>query len=217
MILRLLLVDDHHLMLEGYKSILEINKQHEVVIETATNCEIAYKILKTSKVEFDVVLLDIVLPAYQEERIFDGRDLAPYIAKTFPKCKIVFLTSHSEIIVLYEIIKKFQPIGLLVKSDFTSKELLIAFECILNGEKYFSKTVHYALKQITGKEIYLDIFNRQIILLLAQGIQTKNLINYLPLSMSAIDKRKAFIKEYFQIEKGNDEDVLRAAKKAGLI
>lgn len=63
----------------------------------------------------------------------------------------------------------------------------------------------------------LDSYNRQIIMLLSQGIQTKNLPDYLHLSKSAIDKRKVVIKEFFDIEKGNDEDILREARKQGFI
>lgn len=54
-------------------------------------------------------------------------------------------------------------------------------------------------------------------MLLSQGIQTKNLPDYLNLSKSAIDKRKVIIKEFFDIEKGNDEDILREARKQGFI
>lgn len=67
------------------------------------------------------------------------------------------------------------------------------------------------------KEVYLDTTNRRIISLLAKGIKTKNLPIHLNLSISAIDKRKAQIKEIFNIEKGTDEDILREAKKNDFI
>jgi hypothetical protein len=40
---------------------------------------------------------------------------------------------------------------------------------------------------------------------------------YLGLSISAIDKRKAVIKSFFGIDKGSDEDIIKAAKKSGFV
>jgi hypothetical protein len=65
--------------------------------------------------------------------------------------------------------------------------------------------------------MFLDDFNRQIITLLASGIQSKNLPNHINLSMSAIDKRKAQIKDFFCVQKGTDEDIIREAKKHGFV
>ena len=63
----------------------------------------------------------------------------------------------------------------------------------------------------------MDNYNRQILLLLSQGIKTKNLPDLLHLSKSAIDKRKAIIKQIFGIDKGTDEDILKEARRQGLI
>ena len=63
----------------------------------------------------------------------------------------------------------------------------------------------------------LDSYNRQIIILLSQGVKTKNFHEHINLSTSAIEKRKAVIKDYFGIIKGSDEDILREARKQGLI
>ena len=87
----------------------------------------------------------------------------------------------------------------------------------MKGGTYYSPTVKKGIKEITSKDLYLDNYNRQIIFLLSKGVKSKSLPNYLPLSMSAIDKRKAQIKDYFLIEKGNDEDIIREAKKLDLI
>ena len=54
-------------------------------------------------------------------------------------------------------------------------------------------------------------------ILISQGIKTVNLPNYIPLSMSAIEKRKANIKGQLLMGKGNDSDLISIAKKLGLI
>ena len=217
-IYNILIVDDHYLMVEGYKSILQYNTSGiEINITTAYNCEEAFHIITNSKTQFDLVFLDLNLPPFPQEQILNGADLGYLVMKHQRESKIVILTSHSEAFILYNIVKKINPSGLLVKSDFTAEEFLGAFDCIINDGIYYSSTVKQSMREISSKDSYLDNLNRQIISLLSQGIKTKNLPEYLPLSMSAIDKRKAQIKDYFGIESGNDEDIIREARKVNYI
>ena len=67
------------------------------------------------------------LPPYEEEQIYSGKELAHLVKLYMPSSKIVILTSHAESFLLYEIHKYVNPIGILVKSDFTADELLLAF------------------------------------------------------------------------------------------
>ncbi|MFK7049549.1 MULTISPECIES: response regulator [Flavobacterium] len=215
--IRILIVDDHPSMIEGYKVILSYNDfGYNIDTTAAYNCESALKIIE-SNAHFDVAFLDHNLPAYKEGHIENGIDLAKIIRKKRPNTKIIFLTSHSESIILLDMIKRVNPDGILVKSDFTADELLIAFDKIIKGENYRSVTVDHNVKELLSNKAYLDETNRQIISLLSKGIKTKNIPNYLNLSMSSIEKRKANIKKFLDIEIGSDEDIVRAARKAGVI
>jgi two-component system response regulator NreC len=214
------IVDDHPSMIEGYKSILSYNNLGcEISVTPAYDCESAIKRMEESEdiYEFDMIFLDLSLPPYEEKEIFSGEDLAIYAKKKYPFSKIVILTSHAEAFILYKIQNNISPHGLLVKSDFTGDELLKAFEVILNNGVYTSKTVNESIQELLSKDMFLDDYNRQIISLLSSGIQSKNLANHINLSMSAIDKRKAQIKDFFSIQKGTDEDIIREAKKHGFV
>jgi two-component system response regulator NreC len=218
--LKILMVDDHPSMIEGYKIILSFNTLgFEIETTAAHTCEAAYEIIMnaTKATPFDLVFLDFSLPPYEAMNITSGEDLAMLVKIHLPECKIVILTSHTEALLLYNIVRNVEPAGLLVKSDFTAEELLTAFDIIIKGEVYQSPTVKQCTKELLSKKIYLDNANRQIITLLAQGIKTKSLPNHLNLSMSTVEKRKVQIKDYFCIEKGSDEDIVREAKKLGLI
>jgi DNA-binding NarL/FixJ family response regulator len=142
-----------------------------------------------------------------------GEDLVDLVRTQFPNAKIVVLTSHTETLVLSRILNHCKPDGLLVKSDFFSEEFLVAFDTILKGKHYYSETA----KNLKSNTILLDNYNRQIIEMLSKGIKTKTIQEQLHLSKSAIDKRKVAIKSYLGIDKGNDEDILREARKRGLI
>ena len=214
----MLIIDDHPAMIEGYRSILEFNKNEKKIQITAIhNCADAYNCIAIESKKFDIVFLDMILPPAPEYNIFSGEDLAQLIRKTIPDAKLVILTSHTEAFILYSLIKKSAPDGILVKSDFSGGELLAAFDWIFSGKVYYSITVKQGLKDMLNRNSYLDSYNRQIILLLSKGIKTKNLPQHINLSVSAIDKRKVQIKDYFNIVKGNDEDILREARKCGFI
>lgn len=220
MTVKILFVDDHPSQIFGYKTILTYNNRDlEIDATECYNCKDGFSILtdKVNPPDFDFVFLDRSMPAYEEEGIFSGEDLAVLWRKNFPETKIVILTSHAESFIIYDIVKKVHPAGLLIKSDFSGEELLRAFDLLLDGETYHSETVRKAIKELLSREDYLDTINRQIITLVSKGFKTKTIAGEINLTESAIEKRKAKIKDYFCINKGNDEDIVREARKLGFI
>lgn len=215
---KILIVEDHPAMIEGYKSILSLGEiKSEIDITVAYNCQSAYQIISKPKATFNLVLLDVILPPFEAQGLHSGEEVAILIRKRLPEAKIMMLTSHADSFTLYNLIQKINPEGLLVKSDFVPSEFITAFNKIINNETYYSTTARQSIKSMQIKEVYLDNCNRRIITLLAKGIKTKNIPAHLNLSISTIDKRKAQIKEIFNIEKGCDEDIIREAKRGGFI
>lgn len=219
MSVKILFVDDHPSQIMGYKTILAYNDQNlEIDTTECHNCKEAFTVITQAETDqFDIVFLDRSMPPYEEAGVFSGEDLALLVKKHLPEAKIVILTSHAESFIIYDIVKKVSPNGLLIKSDFGGEELLSAFEMVLNGETHYSETVRKAIKELLSREDYLDTINRQIIILISKGFKTKSIANEVNLTESAVEKRKAKIKDYFCIDKGNDEDIIREAKKLGFI
>ena len=216
----ILMIDDHLTQIEGYKAVLQYNKAgRSINTISRQNCKDAYLFITdpVNAEAADVVFLDLSLPPYEEEKIYSGEDLALLAKKYMPKAKIVILTSHTEAFKLYSLLKNVQPTGILVKSDFSSEELIHAFDTIMDGEFYYTETVEKSRKELLSREAYLDSYNRKIIELLAQGVKTKSLPQHLNLSQSAIEKRKVQIKNYLCIDRGTDEDIVREARKLGFI
>ena len=216
--LYILFIDDHPTIIEGYKSILkEKYTESQLEVYVAYSSESGYEKLFQSNKVYDIVVLDIGLPAYTAQRIESGEDLAFLIQKHFPQTKILISTSHLEAFILYNIVKKVNPDGLMIKSDFKSEEFILAVEKVRQGEIYYSQTVRNAIKEVAVQNDALDSIDRRIVSLLSKGIKTKNLPSHLGISLSAVDKRKAQIKDFFNIIKGTDEDIIREATKRGLI
>jgi len=218
MIKQVLIIDDHTPIIEGYKSILSFNDQGFILkFHEARDSEIAYNLIASTKIFFDIILLDLSLPPYNKMKINSGEDLIPYIRKQQPQSKIIMVTSHTEQFILYKIYKKLRPEGILIKSDFTPAEFLSAFDTIINGEEYYSATIKETIKKIAANYSSLDNIDMQIITLLSQGIKSKSLAEHLPIGKSAIDKRKLKIKDFFLLERGNDEDIIREARNQKFI
>lgn len=210
MISKILLIDDHPLIIQSYKNLLVA--AFDVAISIANSQKEAQLLVEKRKIQYDIVILDLSMPDQNDY----GNGFSKVIRHNLPNCKIVVITSHLEALVIYNLVKNIKPDGVILKSDLTPERFVPYFQLIFDGEEVYSPSVLNLLKKLQGED-YLDNYNRIIIIKLSQGILSKNLPNYLPLSMSAIDKRKAQIKEYFGICKGNDEDIIIEAKKRGLI
>jgi len=138
------MIDDHPAMIEGYKSILAFNNLDiDINTTVAYTCEAAYNIIFDikNKSYFDFAFIDLKLPCFSEKNIENGLDLAILIKENLINCKIIMITSHAEAIDLDAMERNLAPNGILVKSDFTADEFLIAFENIYNNQIYKSKSV----------------------------------------------------------------------------
>lgn len=222
--LKMLMVDDHPVIIEAYRNILASNRiadNYDFKIDTAFNCDEAIeKINQAAKnTHYEILFLDIQLPPSADGSIISGEDLAVYARKLLPKSKILILTTFNDNHRIQNILKTAQPDALLIKDDLTSKELLKALNAIVHGDTYYSITVTKNIKKksVNIDEAILDDINRKIIFFLSKGIKTKDLTNHINLSLSAIEKRKGQIRNIFELEKSSDEEILKEAKKRGFI
>jgi len=212
--LNILIIDDHHTIIEGYKNVLSKIKEYKLRILKANSCDQAIKAINNNT--FDVVFIDIQLPASEDGTITSGEDLALLIKKEFSETKIIISTMFDSPHRLQNILKTIPHNGILIKSDSTAKIILKAFETILQGNSFYSKTVQKLINKIIVNDELLDEYNKKIIYYLSQGVKTKNLTQYIPLSLSALEKRKNHIKQLFNVN-GDDEQLLSEAKKRGFI
>ena len=222
--INILIVDDHPVIIEACSNILlsgELGNVYSFTFDSANDCDSAVnKINNSAKSKhFDVLILDVKLPPSSNGKIISGEDLAIYSKKMLPKAKIIMLTMFNESFRIQNILTQVNPDGLLIKDDLTSNELTNAFTAVLNDPPYYSPTVikHFRKQSINAGDLSLDDVNRKIIFYLSQGAKTKDLINYVHLSLSAIEKRKAYIKEVLECSDKSDEDLIIVAKKRGLV
>ncbi|MBO9582779.1 MAG: response regulator transcription factor [Flavobacterium sp.] len=214
-----LIVDDHPFIIEGYKNaITRYNpKKYEFLISQAHDCRSGYDIIENENTpDFDIAFLDISMPAYEEKEIFSGEDLAKLLLKKMPSCKIVLLTMYTELLKIKTIIRTIQPNGLIIKNDLTFDELLLAFDMVMKNEKYYSQSVLKMLNQSTHNAIEIDQYDKQLLVHLAKGTSIHEMLQNIPISLNAIEKRKKHLKELLKIRSGSDLDLVKEAKSKGL-
>ena len=105
----------------------------------------------------------------------------------------------------------------MIKSDLTSSELSSAFQAVINNPPFYSGTVNSFIRKAITSDIFIDEKNRKILHLLSQGVKTKNLASHLDISLSAVEKRKKQLKSLFFIDDGEDESLLKEARKKGFV
>ncbi len=214
-----LIVDDHPFIIEAYKNAIKKYSQQglEFVITQANNCKSGYENIMDPVEPFDLAFFDISMPEYPEKGIYSGEDLALLMKKEMPDCKIILLTMHTELLKINNIIKNIYPNGLIIKNDLTFDELLFAIDKIVHNEKYYSQTVIKIIGQAQFDGLELDVFDKQILFHLSKGIKTTDLPQYIPLSLTAIERRKINIKEILEVQGNEDADLIDEAKRKGVL
>ncbi len=130
--LRILIVDDHKMVREGIRSMLEYQEsKFKFFINEASDGEEGVEIAAQNP--YDIIIMDYQLPG------IDGVDAARLILKKNPDAKILALSNYNEYMYIDRMIKT--GVKGFVLKNVTPEELIKAIETILNGSNYFSNDV----------------------------------------------------------------------------
>ncbi|OYX27610.1 MAG: response regulator [Flavobacteriales bacterium 32-35-8] len=218
-----LIIEDHPLITEAYKKAFSQislkNTKLSFIISTANNCDEAYlKINDASKQQgFDIIILDIKLPPSIEGNLLSGEDLGLKIIELLPDSKIVVSTTFNDNYRINSIFKSLNPEGFLIKNDLNPKELVLAIESIIDGKPYYSKSVIELMRKLTSNDFLIDAIDRKLLYELSKGTKMSQLPEIIPLSISALEKRKRVLKEIFNLADKEDRDLFRIAEEKGFI
>jgi two-component system response regulator NreC len=207
--IKVLLVDDHQIILDGIKSLLE-NTDDVQVVATANNGNEALNTLKLLTV--DVILMDIDMPG------LNGIDATRQIHEKYKGVKVIMLTMHSESSMIKNLIE-IGAYGYLVKNS-SKEELLDAIYKVAKGEKYFSSEVTMSLlnpEKSKTSDIKIDFTQREIeiIQLLADGLTNKEIGDKLFISHRTVDTHRTNIMK--KVGVSNVAGLISFAIKNGLV
>ena len=122
--MNILIVDDHPFIIQAYKNALEKFSQqgYDFTVTQANNCQSGYENIDEAKSHFDVAFFDISMPEFTEKEIYSGEDLATFIKKVMPNCKVILLTMHTELLKINNIAAEMEKIAELIGDiSFLSK------------------------------------------------------------------------------------------------
>ncbi|WP_310560687.1 response regulator transcription factor [Flavobacterium sp.] len=214
------IVDDHPFIIQGYKNaIIRYNpKKYEFVITEAKDCQSAYTIITNPETPaFDIAFLDISMPSYDEKGIFSGEDLAKLLKQHMPNCRIILLTMYTELLKVRTIVDEINPFGLVIKNDLTFDEFLFGFDKVINDQVYYSQSIQKMIDQSQYETLEIDLFDKQILFHISKGTKTKDIAQYIPISLNAIETRKMNLKKLLAIADGTDIELVKVAKDRGLL
>ena len=205
--IKIIIADDHSLIRDGLKAMLEKDNFCEIVGEAANGNELL-DLLKS--VNCDVVCTDISMPE------MDGIEATAFITKNFPKIKVVCLSMHEEV----AFIKQMMEVGAAgyVFKDAPKEELQLAIETVYKGKKYFNQKLFDILLNVesNGKDInVLSSREKEILKLIAEEYTNPEIAEKLFLSVRTVDTHRQNLIQKLNVK--NTAGLVKYAIKSGLL
>ncbi len=211
--IRVLLVDDHALVREGIRSLLQLYKDIEVVGEAGDGRE---AIQKTRELEPDIVVMDISMPS------MGGVEATRQILKENPATKIVVLSRYDNLSYARSLLEA-GALGYVPKKA-VSTELAAAIRAVYNGDVFLhpsiAKGVTKDYVQLIQSERKTEPYERltdrekEVLKLLAEGYSSHQIAERLYLTTKTVLNYRKNIMEKLGVE--NPAQLIRYAIKMGL-
>ena len=191
--LKLLLADDHEVVRRGLRSILETQRDCEVVGEAADGRQ-AVALVK--ELNPDIVILDISMP------VLNGLEATRQILKIRPQTKVLILTVHESDPLIRDVLDAGAR-GYILKTD-AGRDLVSAVESLRRNKTFFTSRVSQMILDgflkgdsrplgSDGGGIRLTPRQREIVQLLAEGKSSKEVAVALDLSVKTAETHRANI------------------------
>lgn len=204
--IKILAADDHPIVLEGIRRVIEETSDIVIADEAKTGTEVLEKVRKN---EYDLILLDISMP----ER--SGLDILKDLKRLKPYLPILILTIHPEKDLALRLLKDGAS-GYLTKEKAT-EELVNAIRKVSTGHKYVSSSLAEDLVLQATSAVATPSHQRlssreyQVMCMIAQGEKMRNIAEELSLSIKTIESHRRRILEKMGM-KGNVEIVRYAIR-----
>ncbi len=206
--IRLVLADDHILVRQGLRSLLE-REGHQVIGEAADGLE---AVKQVAALKPDVVIMDISMPN------LNGIDAAREILASAPATKAILLTQHDEDVYVTGALEAGVR-GYVLKNQVAG-DLLNAVQRVSSGQVYLSPGVSQAV--VTAYRTRpqkssdpLTLRERQVLQLIAEGKSTKDVASILFISVKTAESHRSRLMQKLDIHE--TASLVRYAIRRGLV
>jgi DNA-binding NarL/FixJ family response regulator len=213
MTIRVLIADDHKIMLAGLRSLLEKQTDIEVVGE-ADNGRKAVQMAQEKKP--DVVVMDVSMPD------LNGIEATTQISESLPETRVIALSMHSDKRFVMGMLRAGAS-GYLLK-DCASQELANAILQVATGKKYLSPEITGVVLgdilqggspgEVATATSQLSPREREVLQLIAEGWSTKQAASHLYVSVKTIETHRRQIMKKLDLH--SIADLTKYAIREGL-
>ena len=188
MSIKVLLADDHKIIRQGLRSLLEKQQDMEVVSEAEDGRSAVRLAAETAP---DVVIMDVTMPD------LNGVEATKQILSSSPDIKIIALSMHSDSMFVAEMLKSGAS-GYLLK-DCAFDELAKAIRTVIDNKTYLSPAISGVVLEdyvfrlskagFTGPDVLSDR-EREVLQLMAEGNSTKKIAQKLHISVKTVETHR---------------------------
>ncbi len=211
---RVLLGDDHTLVRQGFRKIIEERPEWEVVAEASDGREV---VKLTAAVLPDLVILDIGMP------LLNGIEATRQIVHRFPNIPVLILSMHAEEAYVTQALKAGAR-GYLLK-DSADVDLIRGVVSVTAGKSFFSPSVakvmldeyvrHLTEKGVSDRLETLSGREREIFQLVAEGHSNKQIADLLCISPATVETHRAHVLQKLDVH--NTAELVLYAVRRGVI
>ncbi len=198
------IVDDHYLVIEGIRSILQTEKKIEW-LGHAMNAASCLDFLKHHQP--DVILMDVNLPDK------NGTELCKEVKKLYPSLLILGLSTFNQQAVVRNMMENGAS-GYVLKNA-TKEELLEAIGLVMKGDTYFSQEVEHALSEPQPQQPVITRREKEVLQLIAEGLTNTEIADKLFISIPTVNTHRKSILEKFEVK--NTATLIGKAIKLGIV
>jgi two-component system, NarL family, response regulator NreC len=208
---RILLADDHTVVRKGLRLLLETHPGFQVIAEAANGRE---AVALAEEHRPDAVVMDVAMP------ILNGIEAARQISNKLPQTAVVFLSMHSDEGYVLKALKAGARAYLL--KDSAEQDLINAVKAVSEGKAFFSPAISKMLvedyvrqmQELKLEDSYdlLTTRERELLQLLAEGKNNKDVANILNLSLRTVETHRSNIFQKLNLHSGA-ELILYAVRK----
>lgn len=203
--IRVLIVDDHPMVLEGMKAVLS-NFDYVTVVGTACNAFGAMDLLKA--IPADIAIVDINLPEV------NGIELTAKIKKDFPQVKVLAMSTFTERSYISQMIQNGAS-GYLVKSA-SKEEIEAAILGVKEGKLYLSIDNHaLGLNTDISDVPVVSRREKEVLQLIVDGLTNPQIAEKLFISLHTVDSHRKNLLTKFNVN--NTASLIRIAVKCNLV
>ncbi|HEV3419438.1 MAG TPA: response regulator transcription factor [Candidatus Acidoferrum sp.] len=205
---RIVLADDHVLVRQGLKSLLE--REHFQIMAEASDGQDAVRLIEAN--DPDIAILDISMPT------LNGIDAARGLSRSAPKTKVILLTQHEEEQYIHEALEAGVK-GYVLKNQ-VANDLIQAIRQVCRGEFYLSPGISRAVMEAYRNKSErpadpLTARERQVLQLIAEGKSTKDTASVLGISVKTAESHRMRLMQKLNIHE--TASLVRYAVRRGLI